>query len=129
MMENKSKRLFNSNFRKNLLNKCQKLEKAQMIELYNIIKNDNKSCSSNKNGVYINLNQLTDFCIDEIVKFINDENLINSVKEIKLLNNINIIKQELIKNDINPDKVDKQEKTLGVSFSLGRKKQKVAINT
>ena len=135
MMENKSKRLFNSEFRKILLNKCQKLEKAQMIELYNIIKNDNKSCSSNKNGVYINLNQLSDYCIDEIVKFINDESLINSVKEIKLLNNINIIKQELIKNDINInkidkiDKIDKQEKTLGVSFSLGRKKQKVAIST
>ena len=116
----KSKRLFNSDFRKKLLAKCQKMNKSQMVDLYNIILDDNKSCSSNKNGVYINLNQLTDFCIDKIVKFINDESLINNVKEIKLLNNINIIKQELDKIET---KQNKQEKTnLGVSFSLGRKK-------
>lgn len=121
----KSKRLFNSDFRKKLLAKCQKMNKSQMVDLYNIILDDNKSCSSNKNGVYINLNQLTDFCIDKIVKFINDESLINNVKEIKLLNNINIIKQELDKIET---KQNKQEKTnLGVSFSLGRKK--LALNT
>lgn len=121
----KSKRLFNSEFRKKLLAKCQIMNKAQMVDLYNIILDDNKSCSSNKNGVYINLNQLTDFCIDKIVKFINDETLINNVKEIKLLNNINIIKQELDKIET---KQNKQEKTnLGVSFSLGRKK--LALST
>jgi len=124
MMEIKSKRLFDSNFRKKILVKCQKLSKPEMIELYNIIVNDNKSCSSNKNGVYINLNQLSDLCIDKIIKFINDETLTNHVKEIKLLNNINIIKQELSKIDT------KQKKTnLGVSFSLGRTNQKLAIST
>lgn len=123
-MEIKSKRLFDSNFRKKILVKCQKLSKPEMIELYNIIVNDNKSCSSNKNGVYINLNQLSDLCIDKIIKFINDETLTNHVKEIKLLNNINIIKQELSKIDT------KQKKTnLGVSFSLGRTNQKLAIST
>ena len=120
----KSKRLFNSDFRKKLLAKCQKMNKAQMVDLYNIILNDNKSCSSNKNGVYINLNQLTDFCIDKIVKFINDESLINNVKEIKLLNNINIIKQELDKIEI---KQKKEKNNLDVSFSLGRKK--LALST
>jgi len=123
-MEIKSKRLFDSNFRKKILVKCQKLTKPEMIELYNIIVNDNKSCSSNKNGVYINLNQLSDLCIDKIIKFINDESLTNHVKEIKLLNNINIIKQELSKIDT------KQKKSnLGVSFSLGRINQKIALST
>ena len=121
MMDIKSKRLFNCDFRKKLLSKCQKLnEKSKYMELYNIIRNDIKNCSSNRSGIYINLNQLSDFCIYEIVKFINDETLLKTAKELKQSNNVKQISQKT-----NVIETTSENIGVGVSFSLKTKKQKI----
>jgi hypothetical protein len=68
-MESESSRKFNSLFRKKLVSKFEKIKnKSEYIELYNIIVNDiGNNFSSNRNGIFINMNLLSDECIDYLV--------------------------------------------------------------
>ena len=77
MEHNSSKiiRKYNTDFRKKLNNKIIKLKnKSDYIEIYNIIYNDiGNNYSTNRNGIFINLNTLSDCCIDDIINYINDK--------------------------------------------------------
>lgn len=68
MITNKPSRKYNSQYRKKLVNKINKLEtKEEYIELYNIIISDiGTNFSSNVNGLFLNVNLLSDECIDNV---------------------------------------------------------------
>lgn len=69
------KRKYNSEFRKKLISKIEKIKsKSDYINIYNIIKEDiGTSYSSNRNGIFINLNLLSDNCIDKLLELIEDK--------------------------------------------------------
>lgn len=75
-MEYKNSRKFNSLFRKKLLSKFEKIKnKNDYINIFNIIVEDiGTDFSSNRNGIFININILSDRCITKLVSFI-EENL------------------------------------------------------
>jgi len=73
---NFNKRKYNTEFRKKLVSKFEKIkEKSELMTIYNIITEDigtNFSC--NINGIFINMNILSDTCIDKLILFIEDKN-------------------------------------------------------
>ena len=68
-MEIKKNRKYNSSFRKKLLTKLEYFQdKNDLIDIYNIIFIDiGNNISSNINGIFINLNMLSDLCIDNLL--------------------------------------------------------------
>jgi hypothetical protein len=72
-MENKRK--YNSIFRQNLKDKISKLNsKSDYITIYKIITSDTENkVSINKNGVYFNINILSDDIIEKIYSFISEK--------------------------------------------------------
>jgi predicted site-specific integrase-resolvase len=77
-MENKFARKYNTNFRKKIINKIEKINnKDYQIDIYNIIIQDiGNNFSSNRNGLFINLNLLSDNSISEINNYLENK-LIN----------------------------------------------------
>jgi hypothetical protein len=78
-------RKFNTDFRKKLVTKIDKIitskNKNNMIELYNIINKDiGNNFSSNRNGIFINMNILSDQCIEDINTFIEEKNTISATQ-------------------------------------------------
>ena len=71
----KSNRIYNSVFRKNLKEKISKLNsKKDYLHIYGLISKElNSKFSVNKNGVYFNINLLSDNCINELSKYISDK--------------------------------------------------------
>ena len=71
-----STRKYNSVFRKTLVSKCENIKnKENLISIFNIIKKDiGNNFSSNRNGIFININILTDNCINELCEFVNRYN-------------------------------------------------------
>jgi hypothetical protein len=65
-------RKYNSEFRNNLKQKILKLtDKSDFIEIYNIINDQpDPKLTSNRNGVYFNLNQLNDDRIEKLSDFL-----------------------------------------------------------
>ncbi len=74
-MESKNSRKYNSEFRKKLSAKFEKVKsRNDLIDIYNIIVKDiGNNFSSNRNGIFININMLSDNCIDELMEFMNDK--------------------------------------------------------
>ncbi len=74
-MEPNSSRKYNSQFRKKLVSKFEKLkDKSDFLEIYNIITEDiGNNFSSNRNGIFINMNILSDNCIEQLVNFIEEK--------------------------------------------------------
>ena len=71
-MEDKKIRKYNSIFRRKLANKISKLKnKKEYVHIYNLvnIELDNKF-SINRNGIFFNINFLSDICIDEIIYYL-----------------------------------------------------------
>jgi len=77
-------RKYNSEYRKKLISKIEKIiasrdlmdkkDKTNIISIYNIINEDiANNFSSNRNGLFINMNLLSDKCIENIIKFIEDK--------------------------------------------------------
>lgn len=68
-------RKYNTEIRKKLVSKIDRLKnKENYIELYNIITNEiGNNYSSNRNGIFINLNILSDKTIEEIIEFLNNK--------------------------------------------------------
>jgi hypothetical protein len=68
-------RKYNNDFRKKLITKFNKLKnKIDYIDLYNIIYEDiGNNYSSNMNGLFINMNILSNNCIDKLNNFINSK--------------------------------------------------------
>jgi hypothetical protein len=72
----KKTRKYNTDFRKKLVSKFDKIkERSDMHTIYNIISKDiGTNFSSNRNGIFINMNILSDECIDKLVEYIDDKN-------------------------------------------------------
>jgi len=115
-MENKILRKYNSEFRRNLKQKISKLStKSEFIEIYKIINDElENKLSINRNGIYFNLNLVSDNSIDLINNLLIEK--VESDTETTSINNK--IKYELynkdtnIENFINIHKLTNQEKTL-----------------
>jgi hypothetical protein len=77
-MNGKNIRKYNTIFRKKLVENLDKINNNQiLVDIYNIIVEDiGHNYSVNRNGLFINLNILSDFCINKLI------NIINSYKEI-----------------------------------------------
>ena len=82
-------RIYNSTFRKNLKDKISKLNNRKAyLFIYNLISKELESkFSVNKNGVYFNINLLSDECIKELSEYILDnydtETIITDQSKIK----------------------------------------------
>lgn len=81
-MEQSSSRKYNTEFRKKLISKIDKIkDKHDLISIYNIITEDiGNNFSSNRNGIFINLNLISDDCIEKILEFIEDK-LTNTITQ------------------------------------------------
>lgn len=70
-------RKYNTEFRKKLATKMEKLlvkNKSDSIQIYNIINEDiGTNFSTNRNGIFINMNILSNDCISKLVSFIDDK--------------------------------------------------------
>jgi hypothetical protein len=68
-------RKYDSNYRKKLVNKINKLKnKEYYIDVYNIIISDiGTNFSSNINGLFLNVNLLSNKCIDELNTYLDDK--------------------------------------------------------
>ena len=82
-MNSKNIRKYNTLFRKKLVENLNKISDNQiLIDIYNIIVEDiGHNYSVNRNGLFINLNILSDFCIDKLT------DIIDLHKQRKNLNN------------------------------------------
>jgi len=76
-MESVGSRKYNSHFRKKLISKFEKIkDKNDYVDIYNIIVEDiGTNFSSNRNGIFFNMNLLSDKCIENLIQFI--ENKLN----------------------------------------------------
>ena len=74
-MESEGSRKYNSQFRKKLVSKFEKIKnKYDYIDIYNIIQEDiGNNFSSNRNGIFINMNLLSDKCIENLVQLMEDK--------------------------------------------------------
>ena len=74
-METNNSRKYNSTFRKKLVNKFEKIKsKSELLDIYNIIVEDiGTDFSTNQNGIFINMNILSDICIKKLIDYIDDK--------------------------------------------------------
>jgi hypothetical protein len=74
-MESKGSRKYNSQFRKKLVSKFDKIkDKSDYIDIYNIITEDiGNNFSSNRNGIFINMNILSSQCIENLVQLMEEK--------------------------------------------------------
>lgn len=113
-MENKIIRKYNSEFRTNLKHKINKLtNKSDFLQIYKIINNepDNK-VSINMNGVYFNLNILSDNAIEQISLLLNDKIDSETTTDYNKIMYESYNKDITIENFIQGHKLTNQEKTL-----------------
>ena len=71
----KGSRKYNSQFRKKLISKFEKIkDKNDYIDIYNIITEDiGNNYSSNRNGIFINMNILSNKCIEKLVDLVEEK--------------------------------------------------------
>ena len=80
-------RKFNSEYRKKLVTKLDKIfsmtkNKLESFNIYNIINEDiGTNFSTNRNGIFINMNILSDECIQKLVDFIDTKYQLNPLSE------------------------------------------------
>ena len=81
-MNNKIIRKYNTIFRKKLVDKLNNINNNQiLINIYNIIVEDiGHNYSVNRNGLFINLNILSDLCIEKLLNIINLNNQTTNLK-------------------------------------------------
>ena len=84
--------------KKKLIETIKNLSKLEYLEIFSIIQNDNCQFSENKNGIFINLSNVSEITIDKIFNFIN---FIKHKKEdlIKHEEIINNAKKNISEND------------------------------
>ena len=88
-MEINVSRKYNSAFRKKLVSKFEKIKsKSELLDIYNIIIEDiGTDFSTNQNGIFINMNILSDLCIKKLVNYIDDKiNLTTSQTDTEKVN-------------------------------------------
>ena len=81
-------RKYNSLYRKKLISKIELIKnKNALIDIYKIIISDiGDDVSSNSNGMFININILSDFCISEIMHYFNSYNIKQNDNNFKQIN-------------------------------------------
>lgn len=116
-MENFSRK-YNSEFRKNLKQKISKLSnKYDYLQIYKIIISElENKISSNRNGIYFNLNLLSDKTIEKINIFLN--NIIETNSEFVKVKYETYNKDTNIENFIITHKLTNQEKSLIKKYRL-----------
>jgi hypothetical protein len=74
-MELSSSRKYNTTIRKKLVNKFEKIkDKSDLITIYTIITQDiGNNFSSNRNGIFFNMNLLSDDCVEKLLEFVNEK--------------------------------------------------------
>ena len=116
-MEEKKSRKYNSEFRKTIKTKISKLtKKHDFIQIYKIINYElDKKLSINRNGIYFNLNLLSDTSIEQILDiFENCDIQINNEHKITYET---YNKETYVENFINDHKLTNQEKSLIKKFN------------
>ena len=75
-MESSVSRKYNSAFRKKLVYRFEKIiNKSELLDIYNIIIEDiGNDFSTNQNGIFININILSDKCINKLIDYLEDKN-------------------------------------------------------
>lgn len=117
-MELKCSRKFNTEFRKKLVYKINKLNKLKNkndnIHIYNIIVDDiSTNFSANRNGIFINMNILSDNCIDKLIEFMDDKfNLTVTNTESEKINYISCVVNEIDEISEGGHKLSNQEKNI-----------------
>jgi hypothetical protein len=107
--------------KKKLIEISKNLSKIEYYEIFNIIKHDNCQYSENKNGIFINLSNVSELTIDKIFNFINfikhkkedmvkHEEIINYAKK-----NISEINKNIEKNIININNLNEKKSELSDS--------------
>lgn len=79
-------RKYNSEYRHKVVSKIEKLtNKSFLVSIYNIIIEDiGENYSSNRNGFFINLNSVSDKCIEQLNKYLESINQNNTETEQKI---------------------------------------------
>ena len=117
-MEEKILRKYNSEFRKNLKTKISKItNNSDYVNIYKIINNElQNKLSINRNGIYFNLNLLSDNSIEEIFKIIEktDSDTCTQTESKMIYETYN--KNESIDTFITNYKLTNQEKSLIKKF-------------
>ncbi len=74
-MELSSSRKYNTVIRKKLVGKFERIkDKSDLITIYNIITQDiGNNFSTNRNGIFVNMNILSDDCVEKLLEFITDK--------------------------------------------------------
>jgi len=111
-------RKYNSEYRKNLKTKISKLSnKNDFIQIYKIINIELENrLSINRNGIYFNLNLLSDKSIEDITNIIDkNESETSNIEHTKITYKI-YNKENNIENFINDNKLTNQEKSLIKKF-------------
>ena len=82
-MENSNDRKFTSIYRKKLINKMNKLkDKKDFVTIFNIVQSElGKDISINRNGIFFNINSLSDSCIEKLDTFLTSVCDTNTVTE------------------------------------------------
>jgi len=81
----KNEKLYNHLEKKNIVRKIEQLKnKRYFIEIFKIIKNDNIKYTQNKNGLFIDMNQLSNYTIHKIDNYLKTLELNLSESESKL---------------------------------------------
>ena len=116
-MEEKKSRKYNSEFRKNIKTKIGKLSnKHDFIEIYKIINYElENKISINRNGIYFNLNLLSDKSIKKICEILENNDVFNETQsntEQCKITYQTYNKDMHIENFINDHKLTNQEKSL-----------------
>lgn len=77
-MEHKKTRKYNTEFRKKLISRIDRItskDKSNSYSIYSIIIEDiGNNFSNNRNGIFINMNLLSDKCIDRLINFVDKKN-------------------------------------------------------
>lgn len=81
-MDINTSRKYNSAFRKKLVDKFEKIKsKSELLDIYNIIIEDiGTDFSTNQNGIFINMNILSDKCIKKLIDYIDDKSITSSTQ-------------------------------------------------
>lgn len=116
-MEDKTPRKYNSEFRNSIKVKISKLiNKSDYISIYKIINNELGSrLTINRNGIYFNLNLLSNNAIEEIVAVLSDK-IDTETSEQPKMKYHSYNKENLIENFIQGQKLTNQEKSLIKKF-------------
>lgn len=113
-------RVYDSLFRRNLKHKLTKLtNKDDYIFIYKTINEDNSKLSISRNGIYFNLNLLSDNCIEKINVFLNNRIDTETEIEPKIIKKYEISPKNYLQDIqfITGSKLNNQEKSLIKKFN------------